>query len=98
MLQQLLQFNRERDAAEEENQELRCELDMYKSVAVPKENKPRTNITRVARMPLSAQSLNAASLAPSVARSVMKSEVGTKMHTVHETEFRPGDMTLDEIM
>jgi len=43
-----------------ENGDLQHELSMYKSVVVPAEQRPRTNITRVARLPLVnlTQSLN----------------------------------------
>ena len=38
-----------------ENEMLRKELGLYKSVAVPFSGKPRTNLTRVRRMPLTAR-------------------------------------------
>jgi hypothetical protein len=43
---------REHEVVIGHNDDLRHELDMYKSVVVPIENKPRTNITRIGRPPL----------------------------------------------
>ena len=40
---------RDRDAVLADNDDLRAELGLYKSVAVPHDAKPRTAITRVAR-------------------------------------------------
>ena len=48
-MQKLLLSTRDRDAAYADNDDLRAELELYKSVAVPQEVKPRTNITRVVR-------------------------------------------------
>jgi hypothetical protein len=66
---------------------------MYKSVAVPEDNKPRTNLTRVTRPPLTSQSINivAASPVPPCASpdALVKATV---------LEHIPGDMTLDELI
>ncbi|KAI0066083.1 hypothetical protein BV25DRAFT_1988564 [Artomyces pyxidatus] len=83
--QALLVVTRERDAAAAHGEELRNELAMY--VAVPTDLKPRTNITRVARIPLATQSLNVA---------------GPRTDVVDFDPLKPaslsGEMTLDDIM
>jgi hypothetical protein len=56
--QKLLAETLHREAVQVGNQELQEELAMYKSVTVPTENKPRTNITRVKRVPCATQNLN----------------------------------------
>ncbi|KAG6899981.1 hypothetical protein C0993_004749 [Termitomyces sp. T159_Od127] len=75
--------------------------ELYKSVMVPGENKPRTALTRVARVPLGniARSLNASGDA-SHAVSVSKSDSSGKgaAQSGHALESVPGDMTIDEIM
>ena len=50
-IQKLLVSTRDRDAVLADNDDLRAELGLYKSVAVPQDVKPRTAITRVARLP-----------------------------------------------
>ncbi|TFY72608.1 hypothetical protein EVG20_g400 [Dentipellis fragilis] len=84
--QDLLAMTRERDAAAAYSENLQHELDMYKSVAVPPDMKPRTTITRVARIPLATQSANVAPISRS-------SSIASK-------HFDPAgdDMTLDEII
>jgi hypothetical protein len=77
--------------------ELRNELDMYKSVMVPGENKPRTNITRIERPPLANQNLNVIQTAgPNPTKSVKGS--GEKIAQIPTLAPIPGDMTLDEIL
>ncbi|KAI0355587.1 hypothetical protein OH77DRAFT_1479263 [Trametes cingulata] len=49
--QKLLMSTREREAVLADNDELRHELELYKSVAIPNEVKPRTALTRVGRVP-----------------------------------------------
>lgn len=49
---------RDRDAAYMNNEDLRQELDMYRSVSIPIEDKPRTTMTRVGRAPLANQNLS----------------------------------------
>lgn len=73
-------------------EELRHELDLYKSVAVPAADKPRTGMTRVGRMPLLNQSLNARSSA------MGKSTSGTvKRMDKMDEEYLPGDLTVDDL-
>jgi len=92
--QKLLQSTRDREAAATNNTELRNELDMYKSVMVPSENKPRANITRIERPPLANQNLNLVQTAgPNHTRSTKGS--GDKTSTLASI---PGDMTLDEFL
>ncbi|THU95341.1 hypothetical protein K435DRAFT_129857 [Dendrothele bispora CBS 962.96] len=50
--QKLIASTRAHEAATTTNHELQQELDMYKSVMVPHDNKPKTNMTRVMRPPL----------------------------------------------
>ncbi|KZT22213.1 hypothetical protein NEOLEDRAFT_1244068 [Neolentinus lepideus HHB14362 ss-1] len=89
--QKLLMSTREVEVAAADNEDLRNELGMYKSVMVPFENKPRTVITRVGRAPLASQNMN------------IKSVHGTSVRqtgTVEPKEVewvREGDMTLDEL-
>ncbi|KAH9847165.1 hypothetical protein C2E23DRAFT_742411 [Lenzites betulinus] len=95
--QKLLMSTRDRDAVLADNDELRHELGLYKSVAVPLDAKPRTTITRVARVP-SALSDSELGVPPST-RSVSASAPGARLASVQETETgAPEDMTLDEIM
>ena len=77
------------ESALAENAQLREELSMYRSVATPFESKPRTNMTRVRRIPLAARSVNKQ---PSIQEepfhgkaSLAKSQAGVP------------DMTLDEL-
>lgn len=98
-LQQLLVSTRDQDAVIAENEELRHELGMYKSVMVPPDNKPRTNITRIGRPVLASlnQSLNVSSSAGKSSDNGGSGEK-TKAQRVHILEAIPGDMTLDEII
>ena len=50
--QQLAELQVEQEREKANNAALQGELDTYKSVMVPHENKPKTHITRVARVPL----------------------------------------------
>ncbi|KAG2150551.1 hypothetical protein DEU56DRAFT_34762 [Suillus clintonianus] len=87
--QKLLMCTRDRDAMSAANEDLQHEVMMYKSVVVPEDSKPRTNLTRVTRLPLTSQSMNivvATSIPPCVASDA----------TV--LEHIPGDMTLDELI
>ena len=85
---------RDRDAVATDNAELRNELGMYKSVMVPSEGKPRTNITRIERAPLANQNLNV--MRPTGQRSINRR--GEKDAQVLITDHIPGEMTLDEIL
>jgi hypothetical protein len=86
---------RDQEAALAEADELRYELDMYKSVALPTEHKPRTGITRVGRQPLVNQTLN---VKPSSAASIGKSASAAKSSGNPVGEYSPGDMTIDELL
>jgi hypothetical protein len=72
------------------NEELRHELDMYKSVMVPIDEKPRTNITRVGRVPFANQSLNTVDHGAASATRVHG-------HDRVQIENGNGDMRLEEI-
>ncbi|KAF8161010.1 hypothetical protein B0H34DRAFT_857540 [Crassisporium funariophilum] len=82
-----------------QNTNLQHELDMYTSVTVPLETKPRTNIIRVGRPPLVnlGHSLNAG-LSVNGARSGMS--VVKSISPAHEPllEINENDMTMDELM
>ena len=75
------------------NEELKHELDMYKSVMIPVESKPRTNITRIERAPLADQNVNVHSGRP---KSVNGTDEGNDKLARLDTVL--GDMTLEEIM
>ncbi|KAL7281761.1 hypothetical protein ACG7TL_005080 [Trametes sanguinea] len=108
--QKLLISTREREAVLADNEDLRHELELYKSVGVPHEIKPRTTITRVGRVPsISSDSELGASLAPrasesgpSLPRSTSTSMgPSARLASVPETLGGDGladEMTLDEIM
>ncbi|KIK40169.1 hypothetical protein CY34DRAFT_284206 [Suillus luteus UH-Slu-Lm8-n1] len=90
--QKLLVCTRDRDAMSAANEDLQHEIMMYKSVAVPEDSKPRTNLTRLTRPPLTSQSLNimaATSNPPCNTDALIKATV---------LEHIPGDMTLDELI
>ena len=96
--QKLLLANRDQEAAFADADELRYELDMYKSVVVPTDSKPRTGMTRIGRIPLVNQSTNvkpAGSSITSIGKSAGVS--GKKLDVVDEQEYLPGDMTMDEL-
>jgi hypothetical protein len=83
---------RDHDAALTDNQDLRWELDMYKSVS---DGRPRTGFTRVTRVPLATQSLNGATSTAAMAKSTA-AKAG--LSVVEESDHRPGDMTLDDLL
>lgn len=84
---------RDRDAVINENDALRHELFLYKSVAVHPDDKPKTTITRVTRIPLGMQNMNVKST------STSRSASGTgKLASMPEAEYKEGDMTVDEIL
>ncbi|KNZ80489.1 hypothetical protein J132_05609 [Termitomyces sp. J132] len=98
----LVMLGREQEAAIAINDDLQHELDMYKSIMVSADNKPRTTLTRVTRPPLVnlTRSLNVSvggSLAISASKSDDLSGKGS-VQRVHALETIPGDMTIDEIM
>ena len=105
----LLVSTRDRDAVLADNDDLRAELGLYKSVAVAQDAKPRTTITRVTRLhdapapsepevPASSSTASRTSQSSSGLRSVSS---GSRLASVPElpsaSDFG-GDMTLDDIM
>jgi hypothetical protein len=80
---------RDHDAVLADNTDLRHELDMYKSVAIHVDNKPRTTITRIARPPLANQCLNISTNVDAVKGSTGNAQT---LDTIS------ANMTLDEIM
>ena len=82
----------EREAAEQQGEQFKQELQMYTSVMVPVGSKPRTNMTRLARVPLA-----------SVTQSLNKSSVPTRRPASRagkeaEVYSSPDDLTVDELM
>ncbi|VDC06436.1 unnamed protein product [Peniophora sp. CBMAI 1063] len=89
--QELLEERRAKESALTQGDELTAELAMYKSVAVvgpgsTTDRRPKTNMTRVARVPLATQSLNGQS---------QRSRTASGMKNISEAY---DDMTLDEIL
>lgn len=74
-----------------QNDDLQHELDMYKSVAVPLEKKPRTNLTRILRPPL-------VSLGNSLNFNSQKASSGVAKYQETIVEPNKGDMTTDELV
>ncbi|TBU40087.1 hypothetical protein BD309DRAFT_927826 [Dichomitus squalens] len=101
----LLLSTRDRDAAYADNDDLRAELELYKSVAVPQEVKPRTYITRVTRPvaatlePDTASSMSTSRGSDQTQRSsaTRSSTSASRLPSLPELPAS-GDMTLDEIM
>ncbi|KAG1808221.1 uncharacterized protein BJ212DRAFT_1449095 [Suillus subaureus] len=91
--QKLLVCTRDRDAISAVNEDLLHEIMMYKSVAIPEDNKPRTNLTRVTRPPLTSQSINIVAVTP--IPPCVSSDALIKATVL---EHIPGDMTLDELI
>ena len=87
---------RERDNVIIENEEVRHELNLYTSIAVPQQSKPRTTVTRVTRVPLASQSLNGQSLFQPKSTSSIRKD-GQRLESPTEVSYKEGDMTLDEI-
>ncbi|TFK91332.1 hypothetical protein K466DRAFT_660114 [Polyporus arcularius HHB13444] len=104
--QKLLLSTRDREAVLADNDELRAELDMYKSVAVPHEVKPRTTITRVTRLgPTTASELDMGSSVSALRASngsqglsTGRSSSGSRLTSVPELPTLGEDMALEEIM
>ena len=88
-------MTKDRDALFSENDELIRELQLYKSVAVPTDFKPRSTMTRVSRVPLGSHSLNTG--LATRARNTDRMPVSVAQ-VVDEMEYREGDMTIDEIL
>lgn len=89
--QALLTVTLDRDAVIAHGDGLQHELNMYKSIAVPSEFKPRTTITRVGRVPLVNQSTNVGSTTHSKAGDFAKMNGRRSLNV-------DGEMTLDEII
>lgn len=84
-------MQRDRDAAVDVNEDLRHELQLYKSVAVPAGSKPRTHVTRVGRLPLGDQNVNAASV------NVGHGGEDILQYLPEDGQYRDGDLTLEDI-
>lgn len=82
-------MTREKESVLEDNSDLQYELNMYKSVAIPTESRPRTMVTRVTRMPLTNQNQNV--------MSTYLPPMSTKKTTNNAMEYEEGHMTLEEI-
>lgn len=87
--------NREREAVIAENEALQHELTLYKSVAVHPDDKPRTAITRVARIPLGAHNVNVNSKSTRNSKSTGLDD--EYLPSLPEMEYKEGDMTIDEL-
>ena len=91
-------MTKDRDAIASENDTLFHELQVYKSVNIAADFKPKTTMTRVGRQPLASQSLNVGPTSTH-ARSTSKSATnGKALAKTLEVEFKEGDMTIDELM
>ena len=92
-------LTRDRDILVTNNEGIQQELKMYKSVMVPNENKPRTNITRVARSALANRNLNVSDTVNTSVAKVVSTSTGMAKSTQRTSpDAIPGDMTLDELM
>ncbi|KAI0085196.1 hypothetical protein BDY19DRAFT_460717 [Irpex rosettiformis] len=89
--QTLLMTTKDKEAVISENEELRCELELYKSVGVPAEVKPRTFVTRVSRAPLASHNLNTSTNTRSGSKPVRRPA------SRYESEHQGGDMLLNEL-
>ncbi|KAI0663618.1 hypothetical protein C8Q70DRAFT_370111 [Cubamyces menziesii] len=102
--QKLLLSTRDCEAAIADNEELRHELELYKSVGVPHEIKPRTTITRVGRVPalLSDSDLRTSLPSGHALPPSASSSAASRLTSVPELPSAglciDGEMTLDEIM
>lgn len=91
--------NRDRDAVISENEALQHELTLYKSVAVHPDDKPRTAITRVTRIPLGTHNsnVNVNGKAVSVSKSSGLDDQYLPSLPEISMEYKDGDMTVDEL-
>ncbi|KAI0329702.1 hypothetical protein GY45DRAFT_844771 [Cubamyces sp. BRFM 1775] len=107
--QKLLISTRDCEAVIADNEELRHELELYKSVGVPHEIKPRTTITRVGRVPsslshsdlgaaLSVRSSESGQALPRSASSSAASRLTSVPELPSGSYVDDSEMTLDEIM
>lgn len=79
------------------NDALQNEIDMYKSVQVPLDSKPRTNITRIGRAPL----VNLAASMNATIQPTSHSVYGKSSHMSGKPVLeviKDGDMTTDELL
>ncbi|TDL22626.1 hypothetical protein BD410DRAFT_898201 [Rickenella mellea] len=88
--QRLVTCTRERDTALSDNGSLTAELAMFKSVAIPRDAKPRTLITRVTRVPLAPRGIDT--------NLPTSDEESFDLLAAHLPQITEGEMTLDEIM
>lgn len=94
-LQKLAISTRDHEASARETDALRGELALFKSVAVPFAGKPRTNMTRVKRMPLAPVNKQIA--------TINKKQIVEENNENFDDLARylpdpdAGDMTLDEL-
>ena len=88
---------KERDALSSGNDELLRELQLYKSVAVPPDLRPRSAMIRVARVPLANNSLNTGASLRSKGSGIPTNSGGKALDNRLEIDYREGDMALDEI-
>ena len=98
-------MEKDKEAVTTENDELRHELGMYKSIAVAPESKSRGFMTRIARAPLTTQNINAPAAQTSssntkrISHSKSMSRIPVKSTTnLKDVEYKDGDMTLEEIL
>ncbi|KAH9839316.1 uncharacterized protein C8Q71DRAFT_748934 [Rhodofomes roseus] len=101
--QELLILTRDRDATQAYNEDLQHELDLYKSVAVPPELKPRTTVTRVERLQVPSASIGLGGSQKSSSelnsRSTSTMASNRKLEPMPEVDYdTQGEMTLDEIL
>lgn len=85
-------LTREQETVVAVNEDLQNELGMYKSVMVPPDQKPRSNLIRVGRPPLITltRSLNVGAVGEPIQKVSLDAHQGLP-------EAISGDLTLDEI-
>lgn len=95
-LQKLAISTRDHEASARETDALRGELALFKSVAVPFAGKPRTNMTRVKRMPFAPVNKQIATINK---KQIVEEEDNKNYDDLARYLPDPdaGDMTLDEL-
>ena len=99
LTQKLAISTRDHETATQEVTALRGELALFKSVAVPFEGKPRTNMTRIKRMPLGPVNKQPTNKA-NVQQQNTKRKRSTNDYDDDLAQYLPvhnGDMTIDEL-
>ena len=86
----LLMSTRDQEKARDENQTLKNELFMYKSIVVPADGKPRTALTRVNRIPLSSRLSE-----ENIPAKALDEKISPTPYLPHD---HLADMTIEEIM